>query len=883
MRTVVGTLLVLITLGGCDEEADIPPYRDPSRPIEERVEDLLARMTPKEKFAQLLMVPVAPGAELEPFRDGIFGLQVATRAAADHAAGQGLVAEGSGDARWAAERANALQRYFVEETRLGVPALFFDEALHGLVRRGATAFPQAIALGATWDPELMQQVAGAILRETKSRGIRQVLSPVLNLARDPRWGRCEETYGEDPLLAARMGLAYIRTFERGGVVTTPKHFVANVGAGGRDSHPIHANRRLLAEVFFPPFRTAFSEGGARSVMTAYNSLDGTPCTAHPWLLQETLKDAWGFRGFVISDAGGVGGTRDLHGTAEDYAGAAERAVGAGLDVLFQTDIAHAPLFEKAFRAGHIPEARIDDAVRRVLSSKFALGLFEEPYVDPAEAARWNGHPEHRSLAREAACRSVVLLRNEADLLPLTKPDASIAVLGPDAARVRLGGYSGPGNDTVSVLEGLREALGAERVVHASGCARTEERYRTLSTGPEGLDGAYFDNLELEGKPVRMRTDPTLDFRWTLFPPVEGLETGWYSVRWTGRWIPDRSGRVRIGLEGKQGWRLWLDGELKIDRWRKEGWSRDLTTVDVQKGEARDLRVEFFEPRGGASIRLIEETDGAEASNERMEEALRRAAASDVAVLVLGIEEGEFRDRARLGLPGRQEELIHRVAALGKPVVVVLVGGSAIRMDRWVDEVDAVLMAWYPGEAGGLALADLLTGVASPSGRLPLGIPREEGQLPLPYLRKPTGRGDDYGDLSGLPLFPFGHGLTYGRFEYSDLEMSSPTLGHGETLEVGCRIRNVGARRATEVLQLYVRDEHATVARPLLQLVDFQRATLAPGESRAVRFVVPADALRFLDPAMRPILEPGDLRVLVGASSEDLRLCGRVRIVGDGDR
>jgi beta-glucosidase len=442
--------------GPAPEKAGLP-YRDPGLSIDRRVEDLLARMTPEEKFRQLFMVAGDLDAGREAWKDGIFGLQVRSVA----------------DARGTAEKLNAIQKFFAGETRLGIPIVPFEEALHGLVGPGATAFPQAIGLAATWDAGLVSEVAGAIAAETRSRGIRQVLSPVINIARDVRWGRVEETYGEDPFLASRMAVAFVRAFEERGVVATPKHFVANVGAGGRDSYPVADGERQLREMDFPPFLAAIGEGGARSIMTSYNSWDGVPCSMNPRLLTDILKGEWAFRGFVISDACSVGGAFSLHLTADSYPESGRQAWESGLDVVFQTEIGHASLFGPAITGGSVSAARVDDAVRRVLRAKMELGLFEDPYVDPAEAERESGLDAHRALARRAARESVVLLKNGDGTLPLGNGGASrIAVIGPDAVEARLGGYSGPGVRKVTLLDGIRERSGpGGSVRYAEGCGR----------------------------------------------------------------------------------------------------------------------------------------------------------------------------------------------------------------------------------------------------------------------------------------------------------------------------------------------------------------------------------------------------------------------------
>ena len=871
------------------------PWRDPVRPIEERVRDLVGRMTLEEKFWQLFMIPGSLDDPSHDYSNGVFGLQISTGVEEpddatdddDAARAPDDVARAAGDAARAhAARINAIQRYFVEQTRLGIPIIPFDEALHGLVREGATAFPQAIALAATWDTALVGRVARAIARETRSRGIRQVLSPVVNIASDVRWGRVEETYGEDPHLASVMGRAFVRAFESAGVVTTPKHFVANVGEGGRDSYPIEHGERMLEELFFPPFRATLDEG-ARSLMTAYNSVDGAPATQNRWLLTEKLRRDWGFGGFVISDAAATGGATVLHMTEPNTQSAAKHALEAGLDVVFQSSYPqHRPYLE-AFRRGMIADSVIDAAVARVLRAKFALGLFEEPYVDPDSAAYWNGRALHRALARDAARASIVLLRNERGALPLSPSPASIAVIGTDAVEARLGGYSGPGVEKISILDGIRMRFGdATAIHHAPGPGRVTTAYtviptehlRTTADGRTvpGLTGEYFANNGLAGEPAIVRTDEHVDFRWTLDSPARGIPFDWYSVRWSGRLLAPEGVR-RIGIEGNDGYRLWLDGRLLIDNWKKQSYGTMLTEVALEPGRTYDVRLEFFESTGGARLRLVWDAGVADRSRAQIDSAVSLGRESDVAIVVAGIEEGEFRDRAFLRLPGHQEALIREIAATGTPTVVVLVGGSAITMHDWLDQVDAVLLAWYPGEQGGRAVADVLSGDYNPAGRLPITFPIAEGQLPLRYNHKPTGRGDDYLDLTGQPLFPFGFGLSYTTFEYSALSIDPVTIGTGDTAVVRLTVRNTGTRAGDEVVQLYLRDVLASRARPVLELADFQRIQLAPGETRGIRFTLGPEQLKMLDAHLRPVVEPGTFRVLVGRSASDIRLRGELTV------
>ncbi|MCX6565853.1 MAG: glycoside hydrolase family 3 C-terminal domain-containing protein [Candidatus Aminicenantes bacterium] len=867
MRVILTFLGILGILLPCPGQV----YRDPKAPVEDRVKDLLGRMTPEEKFRQLFMVPGSLDLGAENLKSGIFGLQVGVA--------------GTEPAIETARRVNEIQRFFKEQSRLGIPIIPFEEALHGLVQPGATAFPQAIALAATFDSALMGRVAAAIARETKTRGIRQVLSPVVNIADDVRWGRTEETYGEDPYLSAEMGAAFVSEFEKAGVITTPKHLLANVGAGGRDSYPIHWNERLLRELYLPPFEACLLRGGSRSVMTSYNSLDGRSASAQEWLLNRLLKTEWGFKGFVISDAAAVGGANVLHFTAGNCAEAAVRAIAAGLDVIFQTQLDQEKLFSPPFYDGRIDAATIDRAVTRVLRKKFELGLFDDPFVDPGEAERWNGHPSHRALALRAARESIVLLKNEGRVLPLRRGLKSIAVLGPDAAEARLGGYSGLGNDKISILDGIRNKIGkTAEVRYGKGCDREDVKYVPIP--PEalscvvdgrresGLRGEYFDNVTLSGPPVLIRIDPQIKFQWTLVSPdPEKIPADFYSVRWTGRVKAPVSGKFNIGIDGNDGYRLFLDGRILIDNPIKRSHRTLTSGVELEEGHVYDLRLEYFEPEGNSFFTLVWDVGVPRDGDRAMDEAVRAAAQSEAAVIVAGLEEGEFRDRAYLGLPGRQEELIRKVAATGRPTIVVLVGGSAVTMNAWIDVVPGILDAWYPGEAGGTAVADVLFGNYNPAGRLPVTFPVFEGQLPLVYNHKPTGRGDDYVNLTGRPLFPFGYGLSYTDFAYGALAVEKKKISAGETTAVTFRVTNAGDTVGEEVVQLYIRDELASVARPVKELKGFRRIFLRPGETKDIRFEIRPEMLSMLDLNLKKTIEPGNFRLMIGASSADIRLRG----------
>jgi beta-glucosidase len=805
------------------------------------------------------MIPGGRGDSGQDYSRGVFGLQ--NRSAPN--------------ARRDAELQNALQHYFVDSTRLGIPIIPFEEAVHGLMRQGATVYPAAIALAATFDSDLVRNVASSIARDARSRGIRQVLSPVVNLATDVRWGRVEETYGEDPWLASVMARAFVGPLERQGVIATPKHFVANVGEGGRDSYPIDADSRQLEELFYPPFRAALVDAGARSVMTAYNSVGGIPASQNRALLDGTLKHDWKFRGFIISDQSAVGGAVVLQHTEESTATATKRALHAGLDVIFQSSYEDHIPYLAAFRSGAIAPPVIDSAVARVLRAKFELGLFEHPYVDADSAAASQASSRARGLAREAARESIVLLENEAGTLPLSANVATIAVIGDDAADARLGGYTLDSARGVSLLDGLRARLG-DRVGYAPGPGRSSAEYAVIPAQYfDSLRGEYFDNIALRGSPRVSRRDANVDFHWTFNAPARGLAVGWYSVRWRGRLRAPASGVQWIGIEGNDGYRLYVDGKLLIDDWRKQSYGTRLVPVSLSPGSTHDLRLEFFESAGNARVRLVWDATAPHDTPARIDSALSLARRSDVVVVAAGIEEGEFRDRSSLSLPGRQEELILRLADVGKPVIVVLVGGSAITMSRWIDRVGAVLMAWYPGAEGGAAIADVLLGAANPGGRLPITFPIAEGQLPLRYNHEPTGRGDDYVDRTGEPAFPFGFGLSYTRFEYSDLRIEPATIGSSGRARVTFRVRNVGERAGDDVPQLYARPVVSPVAQPVMALKAFCRVRLAPGEERTVTLPLDAHALRIVDEHRHWTVPAGTTTILVGTSSKDIRLRGRL--------
>jgi beta-glucosidase len=840
-------------------------------------------MSASEKAWQLFMVPSDFDTTKCRFTDGIFGIQLFASALSDPTQ-QILNYSSSNTNLELIARANDIQRHFIENTRLGIPIIFFDEGLHGLVRAQATSFPQAIALAATFDPLLVQSAAVQIAREARLIGIRQVLSPVLNLASDVRWGRTEETFGEDPYLASQMSLAFVRPLEAAGVVCTPKHFAVNVGAGGRDSYPIGLSERNLYMSHYRPFLSAFHEGKARSVMSAYNSFDGSACSASEKLLNETLKTDWGFRGFVISDANAVGGELVLHRTASTYNESGKHALSAGLDVIFQTDCAHFQLFEPSLLGQELAQARIDSAVARVLRVKFELGLFEQPYLAvPKEKEISKLLVDGFQLAQTCAEQSMVLLKNETDekgksILPLAK-DSKIILLGEAAAVVKLGGYSGKGFQKVSIKEGLEGAFGVKNVsyyalpekpwVSNEVVLETKNKWFEI---PNGFYANYFNNPTLSGTPVLTRTENQIDYHWTLYGPSELTGNGFYAARWETQLIGKQNTSIELGLAGNDGFRLYLNDTLRIDQWEKQGFHQRKIAIDVKEGQQYQLRIEFREPQGNGRIKLFVEEPSSIDSQTYLE--IEKVLDSDVAIVVVDYPEGEFQDRSTLALAPAQVTLIKELKACGIPVVVVIVGGSAITMTDWQDDASAILYNWYSGEAGGLALANILCGKVNPSGKLPFTIPQHEGQLPLSYWHEATGRGDDYVNGSGEPLYPFGYGLSYTQFEYSQFNMDQKTfsLPSGkDTLEFSFLLQNAGQYNGDEGIQFYVKPIYSKETLPVQYLIDTKKVALKKGETMGfISYKIPLSKLG-IPTGPGSDAYPTSFYLQIGSSSKDIRL------------
>jgi beta-glucosidase len=820
--------------------------------------------------------------------------------------------------------------------RLGIPAYeWWNECLHGVARAGAaTVFPQAIGMAATFDAPLMREVATAISDEARAkhhefarRGQRAryqgltFWSPNINIFRDPRWGRGQETYGEDPFLTARMGVEFVKGLQGDDprylkVVATAKHFAVHSGPEPeRHTFDVHPSERDLHETYLPAFKALVQEGPVASVMGAYNRVNGESASASQRLLLDILRKDWGFDGYVVSDCGAIDDIYKTHKIVPTAEAAAALGVRKGCDLECGTTYKS---LTGAVSQGLIAEADIDVAVRRLMRARFRLGMFDPPERVPYAQIpyRVNQSPEHDRLARRMAQESLVLLKNDG-ILPLPKSVKTVAVVGPNADDVMtlLGNYYGTPARPVTVLAGIRKAVGpGTRVVHARGADLVEGRQDPRAVpsidsahlragrgdATPGLRGEYFRGRELEGAPLLSRVDPTVDFRWDRGSPTsdlvargevagdKALPNDDFSVRWTGVLVPPVSGRYELTVTGDDGFRLDVDGRRVVDEWTTTSRARAKSaTLELEAGRPYDVRLEYFDSIRDAEIRLGWRLPGGQ---DPFEEALEAARAADVVVFVGGltgdVEGEEMRvsfpgfaggDRSDIGLPSTQDRLLRAVHATGKPVVLVLTTGSALAVEWAQRNLPAILVAWYPGQQGGTAVADVLFGDVNPSGRIPVTFYRSVEQLP-PFADYDM-KGRTYRYFEGDPLYPFGHGLSYTRFEYSSLEMGKATVGAGDTVDVSLTVRNAGARAGDEVVQLYARAVAPKVPMPLKQLRGFARVSLKPGEARRVTFrLKPADDFAHYDAATRAfVVDPGDYEVQLGASSRDIRLSGRVGV------
>jgi beta-glucosidase len=855
--------------------ADEPLYKDLNRSFEERAADLVSRMTLEEKVSQLQNdAPAIP--------------------------------------------------------RLDVPAYeWWNEALHGVARAGAaTVFPQAIGLAASFDTSLMRDVATAISDEARAKhheferheqrrryqGL-TFWSPNINIFRDPRWGRGQETYGEDPYLTSRMGVTFVKGLQGDDpkyrkVDATAKHYAVHSGPEADRHHfDVHPSERDLWETYLPAFRALVQEGKVAAIMGAYNRVNGESASASPRLLQDILRKEWGFTGYVLSDCDSVDDIFSQHKIVKTAEEASALALKNGMDLNCGRTYAS---LASAVKKGLITQAEIDVAVRRTMTERFRLGMF-----DPPDKVRWaripysaNQSPPHDVLARRAASESLVLLKNTG-VLPLASTVRSIAVIGPTADEVMslLGNYYGTPAAPVTILQGIRTAAAERKVAvrYARGADLVEGReepraapiidssYLRPAAGAteQGLKGEYFNNRELMGEPAMTRVDARIAFRWDRGSPTDtavaqgtirpdrALDVDNFSIRWTGQLVPPVSGTYEMTVGANDGFRLFIDGKVLMNGWElNPRLVSKSATIDLQGGKAYDVRLEYFEETRDAEVRLAWRLPGAKPP---LEEALDAARASDVVVYVGGltgdVEGEEMRvnypgfaggDRTDLRLPASQQRLVESLHATGKPVVLVLTTGSALAVDWAQQNLPAILVAWYPGQRGGTAVADALFGATNPGGRLPVTFYKADETLPPfdDYSMK----GRTYRYFEGQPLYPFGHGLSYTRFEYSNLKVDSSSVKADGTIRASVTVKNAGKRAGDEVVQIYLHPLDPKRPRALKDLRGIERITLKPGESRTVSFaLVPSRDLTIYDEAKKAYaVDPGRFELQIGASSADIR-------------
>lgn len=774
------TILILLSgLSLYSQKKDVSAiYRNPDYSVEERVEDLLEQMTLEEKVGQLSTLlgwhmyekqrensVVASEQFKKEVKERNIGALWGTLRADPWT--QKTLTTGL-DPLLAAQATNALQQYVLDSTRLGIPLFLAEEAMHGHMAIGTTVFPSAIGQGSTWNPDLLLEMASAIALETRVQGAHIGYGPILDLAREPRWSRVEETFGEDPFLNAELGIAVVKGFQGDdlqsgkNVISTLKHFaVYGVSEGGHNGAAVNIGERDLQNYLYP-FEKAV-KAGAQSVMTAYSSIDGIPSTSHKKLLQHTLKDQWGFEGFVVSDLGSIEGIRGSHRVAETNEEAAAMAINAGVDADLGGNGFDDALLG-AVNQGKVTMETLNAAVKRVLTLKFKMGLFEDPFVDVNRVAENVRNEKHIALARKVAQQSITLLKNENNLLPLRKDLRNIAVIGPNAHNEynQLGDYTAPQpmENIVTVLEGIRNKLPGVDVKYAKGTA----------------------------------------IRDTTMTNIEEAVA------------------------------LARDAEVAI--------------VVLGGSSARDFKTEYIET-GAATVNKGE------------------GVLSDM-------ESGEGYDRATLDLMGKQLDLIRAVHATGTPTVLVTIKGRPLLLNWPAENIPAIVDAWYPGQEGGNAIADVLFGDHNPAGRLPVSVPKSVGQLPVFYNHL-VPRHQDYVEIDAKPLYPFGFGLSYSDFEYSDMELEVKEDESNTRVVVQLKVRNTSQLRGDEVVQLYLNDVVSSVVTPFKQLKGFQRVSFAPGETKTLNFVLNAEDLSLHNVEMERIIEAGTFQVMIGASSEDIRL------------
>ncbi|MDK9701067.1 MAG: glycoside hydrolase family 3 C-terminal domain-containing protein [bacterium] len=860
-----------VSLAASSEELS---YHSKANPVDERVRDLLSRMTLAEKIAQMEMNYGRTYIENKKFDSIIAAKNIGTD-------GIGSIHDFYPSTP---ELSNQVQRWVIEHNRLRIPALFIEETLHGYADSGSTTFPIPLGLAATWNLELVQRVGRVIATESRAHGCAMGLGPVLDIVREQRWGRVEETYGEDTELASMMGLAMVRGLQGDTlsddnvIVAEPKHFaVHGYPVSGTNSSPVYVGKREALQFYLPVFETAIREGRARGIMSAYSEWNGVPCTGDSWLLTELLRNQWGFRGFVLGDMGAIRMLETCHFVTENPSASLRRAVSAGVDMSFYdfpTDSFRTKL-KSLVASGALKESEIDTAVSRILRVKFELGLFDRPYVDPTLFKQRVHIPENVNQALHAARESIVLLKNNG-ILPLDPAHVKrIAVIGPNVNSTYTGGYSPRDAIAITLAEGIQKiALSETRIevvevgsIIERGVPIPSQFLRTPNLNQTGLQGSYYSNRDLTEPATNQRVDSLLDFDWGEGSPAKSIGNDFFTVRWEGWLCPTFDFTGWVGFGSDDGARLFLDDNLIIDSWQY-GTNIAKSEVLLKAGKQYKIKLEYRENEWGASVSLRWSHQATDFGK-----AIAAAQRADVVILALGENDrvvGENRDRLTVELSGNQTELVKRIAETGKPIVLVLINGRPVALEQEAKLSSAIVEAWFGGEQAGQAIAEVLFGKVNPSGRLPITFPRNSGQLPCYYNDKPS-KIMRYSDGSAQPLFPFGHGLSYTNFTYKNLKLTSNRLPVDGELQFTVDIANIGKRDGEEVVQVYLRDKYGSVTTPVKELKSFQKISLKSGEVKTVMFSIPVSELALWTADFQKIVEPGEFELMIGKSAGDIQL------------
>ncbi len=845
IKSLTAFFLVVISIFlsiGCEKTEK---WKNPNLPVEKRVNDLVSRMTLEEKISQMMDV----AAPIE---------------------------------------------------RLGIPAYnWWNEGLHGVARAGiATVFPQAIGVAATFNDSLLLVEAQVISDEFRARynnyikknerdrykGL-TIWSPNINIFRDPRWGRGQETYGEDPYLTSRLGVAFVKGLQGNNpnylkTIATPKHYVVHSGPE-KDRHVFDADvtERDFMDTYLPAFEATIKEGKAYSIMGAYNRFRGESCSGSDTLLNQILRKQWGFKGYVVSDCGAIDDIYLNHKIVPTGAEAAAIGVLGGCDLECGRTYEN---LKEAVNKGLLTETDIDVAVKRLFTARMKLGMFDPEGKNPYDTIPFsvNDNEKHRELSLKVARETMTLLKNGNNVLPLSKDIKSIAVLGPNSNDpvVMYANYNGYPSKYVTPLEGIKQKLGENvKVFHHDVSSLVNDnpiplpitRENMMTEGVNGIKGEYFNNRNLEGEPVLTRVERKIDMVWDGSGIDQKVNSHDISVRWTAKLIPGVSGKYIISFTGDDGYRVWLDNELIMDAWRNQGPTENYKAIELFARREYDLKIEYFQGEGGAVAQL----KWARIIEGQTDAYLKEVAKCDVIVYVGGLSaalEGEEMpvsfdgfdggDRTKIDLPAVQTNTLKKLKKLGKPIILVNMSGSALALNWENENIDAILQAWYPGQQGGTAIADVLFGDYNPAGRLPVTFYKSVNDLPDFSSYDMEGR--TYRYFKGEALYPFGFGLSYTTFSYSNLQLPE-NASTSDKIRVSVDVENTGKRDGDEVVQLYVKIEDAAVPVPLHALQAFKRINLKTGEKKTVTFELEPKQFAVIDDENKRVVQPGNFTIFVG--------------------